>query len=258
MKKIYLLLSLFIIILLASVTSVFSANTTLTIKGTDNVTIGGTGKLTVQLTSSDVIGGVMGVISKNSNITNIEIVGKNGWNVGAFNKETGSFNIIKNEGASNEEIFEIQYTVSNSTGTGKIDIKDITVSNVQDYEEEEVQAISKSISIVNQQEPDNPQPDNPQPDNPQPDNPQPDNPQPEDPQPDNPSEKENTIDTNVVPKGTNTNSQKVDTKNTTSSTSKTVLPKTGIGTIIIPCAVILIGVVAGCMYFKYKKYKGVK
>ena len=133
---------IFTIILLASVTSVFSANTTLTIKGTDNVTIGGTGKLTVQLTSSDVIGGVMGVISKNSNITNIEIVGKNGWNVGAFNKETGSFNIIKNEGASNEEIFEIQYTVSNSTGTGKIDIKDITVSNVQDYEEEEVQAIS--------------------------------------------------------------------------------------------------------------------
>lgn len=243
MKKIYLLLSLFTIILLASVTSVFSANTTLTINGADNVTIGGTGKLTVQLTSSDVIGGVMGVISKNSNITNIEIVGKNGWNVGAFNKETGSFNIIKNEGASNEEIFEIQYTVSNSTGTGKIDIKDITVSNVQDYEEEEVQNISKSISIVNQQEPDNPQPDNPQP---------------EDPQPDTPSEQGNTANTNVVPKGTNTNSQKVDTKNTTSSTSKTVLPKAGLGTIIIPCAVILIGVVAGCMYFKYKKYKGVK
>lgn len=238
MKKLYLLLILFTIILLASVTYVFSANTTLTIKGTDSVTTGSTGKLTIQLTSSDVIVGVMGVISKNSNITNIEIVGKNEWSVGAFNKETGSFNIIKNEGASNEEILEIQYTVSNSTGTGKIDIKDITVANIQDYGEEEVQAISKSISIVNQQEPDDPQPDNPQ--------------------PDTPSEQGSTANTNVVPNGTNTNSQKVDTKNTTSSTSKTILPKAGIGTIIIPCVVILICVLAGCMYFKYKKYKGIK
>jgi hypothetical protein len=243
MKKLYLLLILFTIILLASVTYVFSANTTLTIKGTDSVTTGSTGKLTIQLTSSDVIVGVMGVISKNSNITNIEIVGKNEWSVGAFNKETGSFNIIKNEGASNEEILEIQYTVSNSTGTGKIDIKDITVANIQDYGEEEVQAISKSISIVNQQEPDDPQPDNPQPDTPQ---------------PDTPSEQGSTANTNVVPNGTNTNSQKVDTKNTTSSTSKTILPKAGIGTIIIPCVVILICVLAGCMYFKYKKYKGIK
>ena len=247
MKKIYFTITLFLIILLVSVASVFAANTTLTFNGTDSVTTGGTGKLTIQLTSSDVIGGVMGVISKNSNITNIEIVGKNGWNVGAFNKETGNFNIIKNDGATNEEILEIQYTVSNSTGTGNIDIRDITVSNVPDYDEEEIQAISKSISIVQEQEPDNPEPDNPEPSDPEP----------RDPEPSDPSEKENPTNTNVIPKGTNTNIQKVDTKNTTSTTSKTVLPKTGIESVIISVAMVLVCILSVYMYLKYKKYKDV-
>ena len=258
MKKIYLILTLFLTILLAYATSVFAANTTLNLSGASSVTPGSTGKMTLHITSSNKIGGIEGVITKSSNITNIKVIAKNGWNNPlideekdqTYNEETGNFIIYKPAGTSSGEIMEIEYTVSDSEGTGKIEIKDITVANVPDGDEEEVQPVSKSITIEEQQSPEDPQPENPQPENPQPENPQP-----EDSQKD---EIKNTTTPSTTKDTSKTASENAAAKNSSATSGKTNLPKAGIASVVIPTSILILCIVGAIMFFRYKKYKGIK
>ena len=258
MKKIYLILILFVIISLAYATSVFAANTTLNLSGASSLAPGSTGKMTLHITSSNKIGGIEGVITKSSNITNIKVIAKNGWNNPlideekdqTYNEERGNFIIYKPAGTSSGEIMEIEYTVSNSEGTGKIEIKDITVANVPDGDEEELQPVSKSITIEEQQSPEEPQPENPQPEEPLPENPQP-----EDSQKD---EAKNTTIPSTTKDTSKTDSEKTVAKNTNATSGKTNLPKTGVAGVLIPTSILILCIVGAIMFFRYKKYKGIK
>ena len=258
MKKIYLILILFVIISLAYATSLFAANTTLNLSGASSLAPGSTGKMTLHITSSNKIGGIEGVITKSSNITNIKVIAKNGWNNPlideekdqTYNEETGNFIIYKPAGTSSGEIMEIEYTVSNSEGTGKIEIKDITVANVPDGDEEELQPVSKSITIEEQQSPEEPQPENPQPEEPLPENPQP-----EDSQKD---EAKNTTIPSTTKDTSKTDSEKTVAKNTNATSGKTNLPKTGVAGVLIPTSILILCIVGAIMFFRYKKYKGIK
>ena len=248
MKKIYLILTLFLTILLAYATSVFAANTTLNLSGASSVTPGSTGKMTLHITSSNKIGGIEGVITKSSNITNIKVIAKNGWNNPlideekdqTYNEETGNFIIYKPAGTSSGEIMEIEYTVSDSEGTGKIEIKDITVANVPDGDEEEVQPVSKSITIEEQQSPEDPQPENPQPEDSQKD------------------EIKNTTTPSTTKDTSKTASENAAAKNSSATSGKTNLPKAGIASVVIPTSILILCIVGAIMFFRYKKYKGIK
>lgn len=268
MKKIYLILILFVIISLAYATSVFAANTTLNLSGASSLAPGSTGKMTLHITSSNKIGGIEGVITKSSNITNIKVIAKNGWNNPlideekdqTYNEETGNFIIYKPAGTSSGEIMEIEYTVSDSEGTGKIEIKDITVANVPDGDEEELQPVSKSITIEEQQSPEEPQPENPQPEEPLPENLQPEEPLPENPQPEDSQKDEakNTTIPSTTKDTSKTDSEKTVAKNTSATSGKTNLPKTGVAGVLIPTSILILCIVGVIMFFRYKKYKEIK
>jgi len=147
MKKIYLIFIFMLVMLGVMATSVCASNTTITFNGQGNVAPGSVNKITLNLNSIDKIGGIMGVIEKNVNITNIKLTAKNGWNILSYNEENGRFNMVKNEGAKVEEIMEIEYTASNTEGMGKIEVKNMKVSEIENYDEEALKDISKEIKI---------------------------------------------------------------------------------------------------------------
>ena len=237
-----------------SSTLIFASNTTLNINGANSVTLGTTNKFTVQISSDSNIGGVMGLIQKTSNITSIKLTAKNGWNIMSFNEETGDFNMVKNEGGKNEDIMEIEYTVSNTEGTGKIEIKDVTVSDVENYDEKEVEDVSKNISIVKKQEDkeddsktdtDTDKEDAGKKENSTENN--------------NTTNEEASIDVNKqgTIKNNNQNSNQVKAKTETSTVGKTI-PYTGDMRTIIVLAILLVGIISIGTYLGYKKYKGIR
>lgn len=254
MKKFYFTIILMSIFLLMSSTLIFASNTTLNINGANSVTLGTTNKITVQISSDSNIGGVMGLIQKTSNITSIKLTAKNGWNIMSFNEETGDFNMVKNEGGKNEDIMEIEYTVSNTEGTGKIEIKDVTVSDVENYDEKEVEDVSKNISIVKKQEDkeddsktdtDTDKEDTGKKENSTENN--------------NTTNEEASIDVNKqgTIKNNNQNSNQVKAKTETSTVGKTI-PYTGDMRTIIVLAILLVGIISIGTYLGYKKYKGIR
>lgn len=256
MKKLHVIFIIFTIILGLLSTSIYASNTTLSLNGSNDVIKGTTNKITVHLNSDVSIGGIDATLEKSNNISNITITAKNGWNLITYNEENGKFNMVKNDGAQNEDVLEIEYTVSNDKGTGKIQLKDIVVSDIQDYNEIELGTIYKEMNIVEKEQPEpQPQPD-PQPDT-QPDT-QPD-PQPTpEPQPQSDDSKGETNQNTQNNKTQGNSSQKTVNKNYTSTSGEKVLPKTGIEGTIIFIAIIIVCAVTIGMYIKYKKYKGIK
>lgn len=264
MKKFYFTIILMSIFLLMSSTLIFASNTTLNINGANSVTLGTTNKITVQISSDSNIGGVMGLIQKTSNITSIKLTAKNGWNIMSFNEETGDFNMVKNEGGKNEDIMEIEYTVSNTEGTGKIEIKDVTVSDVENYDEKEVEDVSKNISIVKKQEDkeDDSKTDTDTEDETKTDT---DTDKEDTGKKENSTENNNTtneeasIDVNKqgTIKNNNQNSNQVKAKTETSTVGKTI-PYTGDMRTIIVLAILLVGIISIGTYLGYKKYKGIR
>ena len=79
MKK-SLIIMLFISIILCMITtSVFADTVPVSLEGSTSATPGSTVTVNVKISSSDTIGVVSGVIGYNSNITSVEVLGKNNW-----------------------------------------------------------------------------------------------------------------------------------------------------------------------------------
>ena len=99
MKK-SLIIMLFISIILCMITTcVFADTVPVSLEGSTSATPGSTVTVNVKISSSDTIGVVSGVIGYNSNITSVEVSGKNNWVV-TYNSETGKYsyeNYLKNE-----------------------------------------------------------------------------------------------------------------------------------------------------------------
>ena len=260
--KISIISVLVIIALLLVSTICYASNTTLVPSGASSVTKGSSNTITVKLTSSSSIGGVMGVIEKTSNVTINSVTPLNNWNMMSYNAETGDFNMIKNDGAQNEDIIKIDYTVANSEGTGKIEIKNITVSDIVNYDEEEIDDVSVEFSIVEPQE-------EPGGDTPSGEEPGGDTPSGEEPGGDTPSGEEPGGDTpsGEIPGGTTPSGGKTDpeqtngktpdtTKSGEKTTSKKDLSNAGLGIGLGSAIVIAIG--AGVFgYIKYRKYNNI-
>lgn len=251
MKKLFIINVLVLIILIATTTLIYASNTTLELTGTNSINLNSTGKLTMKIASNSKIGGVMGVIEKNSKISSVKLTAKNGWNIMSYNEESGSFNMVKNEGAKNEEIMEIEYTVSGSEGTGKIEVKNITASNIENYDEEELDNVSKEITIVRQNEEGQEDTDTEEGEK---EGEQTYNTD------DKKSDEEKTVkDEEKEIKDQSQSSQKESEtlKKSDSTASKNVLPHTGIIGVIIPTIILLLTAVSVFAYIGYKKYKGV-
>lgn len=217
MKK-SLIVMLFVSIMLCLIaTSVFADTAPISLEGKTSVIPGSTGTVTVKVSSDDTVGVVSGYIKYDSNLTNIQVLGKNNWTV-TYNSETGKFNVVKPEGAKSEEIIEIKYTASNTEGTGTITLSNLQVTNIN-YDTEDVSDIAKAISIKKSI------PDNP--------------------------EEEPTKKPVVNPL------QKPSNSNSLTTAAKTLPKAGAMTKVILPISIVLVGIVLVGVYLGYRKYKGI-
>lgn len=117
------------------------------IEGETEVKPGETKAVAIKIKSEETIGIISGKIEIDGNIDDIAVTGKNKWNV-TYNSETGEFNILKAEGAKEEEILEIEYKAPNTEGTVRITVSDIKITTTG-YETTEMDSITKDITIKN-------------------------------------------------------------------------------------------------------------
>ena len=266
MKKSLMIILFISIILCITATCVFAETVPVSLEGETNVTPGSTGTVNVKISSSDTIGVVSGVIGYDSNITSVEVSGKNNWTV-TYNSETGKFNAYKAEGAKSEEIIQIKYTASNTEGTGTITLSSLQVTNIN-YETENVSDITKDITIKNSTTDDPVDDPSEKPTDKPTDDPS-DKPtdDPSDKPSDDPSDKpSDNNDNKNTSDGKNTNSGISNGKNTNDATSKTEtitpakkLPYAGIVTkVVLPISIVLVGVISVGAYMGLRKYRGIK
>lgn len=229
MKK-SLIIMLFISIILCMITtSVFADTVPVSLEGSTSATPGSTVTVNVKISSSDTIGVVSGVIGYNSNITSVEVSGKNNWVV-TYNSETGKFNAYKAEGGSTEEIIQIKYVTSNTEGTGTITLSDLQITNTN-YETKNINDITKNITIKKESA-------------------------------DNPTD--NTIDNSTDKKEDQSSDNKSTIKDSTTSktdtkTSVKTLPYAGkMKEIVLPIGIVLLGIISVVAYMEYKKYREIK
>ena len=156
---------LFIIVILAILfctTYVCAVEPQIMLEGEQIAKPNETKTLTIKIASETEIGVVSGKIEANENIVNMNVTGKNNWNL-TFNKDTGVFNIYKAEGSKSEEIINIEYTTANTEGMGTITISNLKMTTIE-YETKDVANVVKEITIKSNEEP-TPNPDpNPNPD----------------------------------------------------------------------------------------------
>lgn len=145
LKKIFILS---ILTLLFCTTYVWAAEPQITIDGEQQAKPNETKTLTIKISSEIEIGVVSGKIEANENIANMNVTGKNNWNL-TFNKDTGVFNIYKAEGSKSEEIINIEYTTANQEGAGKITLSNLKMTTIE-YETKEVSNVVKDITIKNE------------------------------------------------------------------------------------------------------------
>ena len=145
MKKSILIIT--IIMLLIGATTVFAAEPTATIEGASTVGVGQNQKVTIKIKSDKLVGVVSGKIGVAGDVTIKSVSGNNGWNL-TYNNNTGAFNVIKAEGAKEEQVMEIEYTAANKEGTGTIKVDEVNLTTTEDYETIEVGTISKTIQII--------------------------------------------------------------------------------------------------------------
>lgn len=249
MKKTFIIIFLITIIFATTITYVFAENNPISLEGETTIAPGKTNKVIVKISSDETIGVVSGKIEYNSNISNIQVTGKNNWAV-TYNKETGVFNVYKAEGANTEEIIEIQYTASNTEGTGEITLSDIKVTNIN-YEEKNINNVTKTITIkqvtpsntTNQTENDtaggtgNNTIDNTT--------------------NETSDSKNNTVTDTSKNTNNGTKTNTTNTKATTTTSGKTTLPKAGMVKAILPICIVLVTIISVGAYIGYKKYKGI-
>lgn len=139
---------LMILTILFCTTYVFAAEPQIILEGEQTAKPNETKTLTIRISSETEIGVISGKIETNENIANINVTGKNNWNL-TFNKDTGVFNIYKAEGSKTEEIISIEYTIANTEGTGIITLSNLKMTTIE-YETKDVSNVVKEITIKNE------------------------------------------------------------------------------------------------------------
>lgn len=148
LKKIFITI---ILTILFCSTYVLAVEPQITLEGEQMAKPNETKTLTIKISAEKEIGVVSGKIETNEKITNINVTGKNNWNL-TFNKDTGVFNVYKAEGAKTEEIINIEYTTADTEGTGTITMSNLKMTTIE-YETKDVANVVKEITIKSNEEP---------------------------------------------------------------------------------------------------------
>lgn len=149
MRKTTIISLIILIGMIISTTKAFATTTNIAMNGGKEAKSGETKTIEVKILADEVIGVVSGKIETNANIEISSIENKNGWSC-TYNKETGTFNTYKAEGAKEEVIFEITYK-ANSEGTGNIKMTEISVTNIE-YDTRDISGVEANITITKKEE----------------------------------------------------------------------------------------------------------
>lgn len=253
MKRIKNISFLVISLLMLLTFEVYAASgTQLRITGNAQVKAGSTGIVVVMLEGNDdKIGAITGKVTGNENISNIKMVGKNGWQV-TYNEGTGDFNALKAEGAITEEFAEITYTVKDGvSGKANITVGSLKLTTIE-YKTITLTNISKEISIESK----NSNEQNPTPETKPEDTPET---KPESTPETKPETKpESTPETKPESTPENKPATKPENKPTNTQTNRptnapTTLPYAGISNFVVVFAVVIAIITIFC-YIKYKQY----
>ena len=145
MNKIKTILFSVMILLMVLSVNVFAAEPSLEVTGELEAKPEESKTLTIKILSEDNMGVFSGKIVGDGNISNLQVSGKNGWNMLAY--ENGSFKLVKSQGGKNEEAMDITYTIAKqAAGKATITLSNIDLTTI-DYNSSSVADITKEISI---------------------------------------------------------------------------------------------------------------
>ena len=105
------------------------------------------GTVTVKVTSETGVGGIIGTVGYEGNITGVKIEPNNGYQLMGYEEGDTSFIAININSPETAEPVKITYTTKEEVGTGKITLKQIEISD-KDDNTKEVAEIEKAINIV--------------------------------------------------------------------------------------------------------------
>lgn len=154
MKTLKRILFSIITILILTVTTTYAAETQLQITGDNEAKAGDTKKILVKLVSDKDIGVITGKVEGDTNVTDIKVTGKSDW---MCISENESFKLIKAQGAKNEDVLEITYTIKEEAAD-KVSIKltNLELTTIE-YETIKITEVLKEVTIkINEPEPDEP------------------------------------------------------------------------------------------------------
>lgn len=231
-KRIILFVIMFIMIITLKV---YAANPSIQLSGDSETKVGGSGTITVTLNSESSIGVVSGTISGDLKISDLKVIGQNNWQLLAYNESNGEFKLVKADGAKNEAVMQVTYTIkSGTTGSAKVTLSNINLTTTE-YETLSVSDTSKAITITTEKQLEKEETK-------------------EETKEEAKEEKDTDKKENEVKEEKKTETVKATNKDNTTASKN--LPKTGIKFYII-FGLIIIGVLGVVFYSKVKKYKGI-
>ena len=275
MKKIYIVLVIIFILLFFNLNSSYAVFTELSFTGASRIEVNTSNRIMIKMESNKEVGIISGVLEKSSNISQINVEGKNNWNL-TYNEETGEFNIYKAQGSKSDEIMQIDYTVRDE-GSAEFKLSNLKVADIT-YTEEELKDIEVHVDVTKKQSQEKNTTNTQNTQNTQ-------------------NSTDNTSKENTTNKSGNTNTSKSNTTNTdisnnskntmnsdnstkskdtntqkiknTSEEQKIIpkvenakteqkeLPFTGIMEVLIPVFIVILGISGVAGYYGYKKYRGI-
>lgn len=102
--------------------------TNLVLTGEDELKAGETGTMYVKIVSDKTIGSVTFTIEKSDNVASIQCTSENTWAV-TQNPAISKYNVVKAEGATNESVMKIEYTLNEDATEGEEVKIEITRNN---------------------------------------------------------------------------------------------------------------------------------
>lgn len=150
MKKNIIIMFIMLVFIVCLTTIVYAEGSPITVNGDNTITPGGTKELSVNVSSSEEIGIISGIITATDNVSSYTATAQNGWNL-TFNKNTGEFNIFKAEGAKAETIMKISYTVTENEGTATVSLTNLKATTIE-YDEDEPADVVKAITVKTAEE----------------------------------------------------------------------------------------------------------
>lgn len=127
--KIIICILIFISLLCLAITS-YGENSPVSLKGESEVEQKTSQTLTVEITNTEAIGVIEGILSYDDTIENVTIEPSyNGWSA-TYNPSTKKFNAYNATGTKSGEVIKITYNLKENASKGNIVLKDIELTTI--------------------------------------------------------------------------------------------------------------------------------